>query len=200
LIGIWLNSAHHGEVIIFSLSSNALFTFLSSHPKHPATVHFPITFTCLTGALDIFHVASKNRTTAPFVNAALKALDIAVAPGVIPHLSYYTTLLSIITSVPATATGAWELMPLIKRDGVSSRKAQTGIAHAVLNDLMFFGAIYNWWTRRQAPGFEQSTTNIAISCFFALPTTLFAAHLGASLVYNYGMGVGRKSNKAKKAQ
>ena len=91
-------------------------------------------------------------------------------------------------------------MPLVKRDGFGSKKAQTAVTHALLNDLVLFGAIYNWWTRRDTPGFEPSGVNLFISCLFALPTTLFAAYLGGSLVYNYGMGVGRKSSKDKKAQ
>lgn len=102
--------------------------------------------------------------------------------------------------MPAVVTGAWELMPLIERDGVKTKKSQTAILHALLNDITVFGAAYNVWTRRQNVGFEPSDTNILISAALGLPATFFAAYLGGHLVYQYGMGVGRGENKNKKSQ
>ncbi|KAF2737012.1 hypothetical protein EJ04DRAFT_488691 [Polyplosphaeria fusca] len=174
---------------------------MASHPKHPATVHFPITFATLTGALDALYYASAHPSTAPLVASTCKTLQIQLNPAVLPTLSYYTTLLLLITAFPAVITGALELMPLIQRDGFSTRKAQTGLLHAMLNDTMVFGAAYNFWTRRTELGYVPSTTNILISSAFALPVTFLAAYLGGSLIYDYGMGVGRGSNnKAKKSQ
>ncbi|KAF2193695.1 hypothetical protein K469DRAFT_240674 [Zopfia rhizophila CBS 207.26] len=173
---------------------------MSSHPKHPATVHFPITFITLTGFLDLFHITATSPSTAPLIASALKTLEIQIPQGTIPHLSYYTTVLILITSVPAMISGAAELMPLIKRDGLGSRKAQTGVLHAVFNDLATFGAAYNWWSRRAVVGFEPNATNVFISTALALPACLFATYLGGALVYTYGMGVGRGRSQAKKAQ
>ncbi|KAF2465633.1 uncharacterized protein BDR25DRAFT_270343 [Lindgomyces ingoldianus] len=173
---------------------------MANHPKHPATVHFPITFITLTGALDVLYLASTHPTTAGLVASASKTLDVQLSPSMIPQLSYYTTLLTLITAVPAVLSGAIELMPLIKRNGFGSRKAQIGVLHAMLNDVGVFGSAYNWWTRRTVVGFEPSGTNVLISSVLALPTCLFAAYLGGALVYTYGMGVGRGRNKVKKAQ
>lgn len=90
-------------------------------------------------------------------------------------------------------------MPLIKRDGLS-KKAQTGVLHALANDITVFGAAYNWWTRRSAVGFAPSTTNVLVSATLAVPASFFAAYLGGQLVYQYGMGVGRGRGGVKKAQ
>lgn len=131
---------------------------------------------------------------------AVKTLDIQVPASTLPLLSYYSTILTLVTAVPAVVTGAYELMPVIRRDGFSSKKAQAGLLHAILNDITLLGAAYNWWTRRGEAGFTPSTQNVLISAVL-VPASFIAAYLGGSLVYKYGMGVGRGSaNKAKKAQ
>ncbi|KAF1957131.1 hypothetical protein CC80DRAFT_547849 [Byssothecium circinans] len=171
-----------------------------SHPKHPATVHFPITFTLVTGVLDILYLASVTPATSSAVAGAFKSLDIQISTALLPTLSYYTTILTLITAIPAVITGALELMPVIQRDGFSSKKAQTGVLHALINDITVFGAAYNWWVRRGTTGFVPSTTNLAVSAA-VVPATLGAAYLGGHLVYQYGMGVGRGgSAKGKKNQ
>jgi hypothetical protein len=91
-------------------------------------------------------------------------------------------------------------MPLIKRDGLSSKKAKVGVLHAVINDAATMGAAYNWWTRRGNAGMVPSGTNIVVSSLVALPATMWAAYLGGSLVYIYGMGLRGGQAKAKKAQ
>lgn len=97
-------------------------------------------------------------------------------------------------------TGAAELMPLIKRDGFRSRKAKIGVVHALINDITVFAAAFNWWTRRSNPGLVPTDTNVLISSVVALPATLFAAYLGGSLVYVYGMGFRGGQAKVKKGQ
>ncbi|KAF1831963.1 hypothetical protein BDW02DRAFT_571537 [Decorospora gaudefroyi] len=171
-----------------------------SHPTHPATVHFPITTTLLTAGLDAVYFLSTWGPTSTIVASAFKTLDIAINPSLFPLLSYYTTLLTLLFSAPAVATGAYELMPLIKRDGLNSKKAKVGVLHAMVNDVTVVGAAWNWWTRRDAPGFMPSNLNVVVSSLVALPATLFAAYLGGSLVYNYGMGFRGSQAKAKKAQ
>ncbi|KAL1799639.1 hypothetical protein ACET3X_003676 [Alternaria dauci] len=171
-----------------------------SHPTHPATVHFPITTTLLTGGLDAVYFLSKYAPTSGAVASAFKTLDIAINPALFPVLSYYTTLLTLLFSAPAVATGMYEFIPLVKRDGLKSKKAQVGALHAVINDVTVLGAAFNWWTRRSNPGMVPSDTNILISSVIALPATMFAAYLGGSLVYVYGMGFRGGQAKAKKAQ
>ncbi len=91
-------------------------------------------------------------------------------------------------------------MPVIQRDGFSSKKAQTGVAHALLNDVAIFGAAYNWWSRRQVPQFAPTGVNMLVSTVLAMPVCFYGAHLGAELVYHYGMGFRAGSSKAKKGQ
>ncbi|EAT86338.1 hypothetical protein HBI56_100270 [Parastagonospora nodorum] len=169
-----------------------------SHPAHPATVHFPITTTVFTGGLDAVYFASKFAPTASIVASTFKTLGIAIQPSLFPVLSYYTTILTLLFTVPAIVTGAQQLMPVIQRDGFSSKKAKLGVMHALINDIAAIGALYNWWSRRDNPGFTPDATNMLISTVVALPTTLYAAYLGGSLVYIHGMGFQNRS--AKKTQ
>jgi len=130
----------------------------------------------------------------------VKTLDIQVPLTLFPTLSYYSTILTIITAIPAIVTGAIELSPVIQRDGFSSQKAQTGVLHALVNDITIFGAVYNWWSRRNENAFTPSTANVALSTAI-VPVSIFAAYLGGSLIYKYGMGVGKGSgSKQKKSQ
>ncbi|KAF2276745.1 uncharacterized protein EI97DRAFT_320039 [Westerdykella ornata] len=162
------------------------------HPTHPATVHFPVTFSVLTGALDLLTFLSRQPATAKYTYQlfSLLALD-DLAPQLLPQLSYHTTRALLLVSVPAVITGAIEVMPLIKREGISSKKARTAILHALLNDVTVVGALWNWWTRRDVEGYTPSDTNVFLSGVVALPVTVYAAYLGGHLVYQYGMGVGR---------
>jgi uncharacterized membrane protein len=131
---------------------------------------------------------------------SVKTFDIQIPLTLLPTLSYYSTILTIVTAIPAVVTGGMEFMPVIQRDGFSSQKAQTGVLHALLNDITVFGAIFNWWSRRNENAFTPSTTNVAISAG-AIPLSIGAAYLGGSLIYKYGMGVGKGSgSKQKKSQ
>jgi uncharacterized membrane protein len=89
-------------------------------------------------------------------------------------------------------------MPVIQRDGFSSKKAKIGITHALIMDLASVATAYNWWTRRNTPGFTPDATNVLISAALAMPLTLYSASLGGAMVYNYGVGF--KSTSAKKKQ
>jgi uncharacterized membrane protein len=110
-------------------------------------------------------------------------------------LSYYTTILTLLFTAPAVATGAQQLMPVIQRDGFSSKKAKVGVLHALINDVAAVGALYNWWSRRSTPGFTPDATNILISVVLAMPSTLYAAYLGGSLVYIHGLGFQNRNVK-----
>jgi hypothetical protein len=69
------------------------------------------------------------------------------------------------------------------------------VLHALINDVAAIGQLYNWWTRRNAPGFTPDTTNILVSVLLAMPATLYAASLGGAMVYQYGIGFQNKSVK-----
>ncbi|KAF2676085.1 hypothetical protein K458DRAFT_425032 [Lentithecium fluviatile CBS 122367] len=173
---------------------------MAGHPKHPATVHFPIAFTMLTGGLDALYFASTSPATAGIVASAFKTLDIQIPLALLPTLSYYSTILTLVTAIPAIVTGAMEFMPVVQRNGFSSKKAQTGALHALINDITIFGAAYNWWSRRNEAAFTPSTTNLVLSAAI-VPVSAFAAYLGGNLIYKHGMGVGKGSgSKQKKSQ
>ncbi len=65
-----------------------------------------------------------------------------------------------------------------------------GVAHGALNDIALIASTYNWWTRRNVPGFRPSGTNVLVSAVM-LPSLMFSAYLGASMIYKYGIGVMR---------
>jgi len=168
-------------------------------PTHPATVHFPITAALATAALDGVYFLSQYGPTAGMVASAFKTLDIVLSPSLFPTLSYYTTVLMLLFSVPAVATGIPQMLPLIKRDGFNTKKAQIAVAHAAINYMTIAGAAYNWYTRRANPGFVPSEMNVLVSSVLAMPATVFAASLGGTLVYVHGMGMGGGA-RAKKTQ
>ena len=154
-------------------------------------MHFPITFAFITGALDALTYLSTSPTFSPYLASAFKAASIQLPPTIFPILSYCTTILTILTALPAISTGALELMPVIKRDGISSKKAKVGIAHALVNDIALAGMAWNWWTRRNNVGLVADGWNIVVSVGLAVPATLGAVYLGGELVYGMGMGIGR---------
>jgi uncharacterized membrane protein len=142
-------------------------------------------------------VRSSTNWQPRFLTCAVKTLGIAIPPSSFPTLSYYTTILTLLFLAPSIVTGGSELMPVIQRDGFSSKKAKIGITHAIIMDVAFAATAYNWWTRRSNPGFMPDATNILISAVMAMPLTLYSASLGGALVYKHGMGFQTKSAKKK---
>jgi uncharacterized membrane protein len=169
-----------------------------SHPLHPATVHWPIAAISLTGGLDLLHAAATSPMTSSYVAAAAKSVQFQIPLSLLPTLSHYTTIAALVTMVPSIVSGGSQLLPLIQRDGLSTSKAKTGVLHAAMNDVVFAALTYNWWTRRNIPGFTPTPLNLALSGLVALPMVLYSAKLGGDLVYTYGMGIG--SSRAKKSQ
>lgn len=119
-----------------------------------------------------------------------------------------------ISSIPSVITGDVEMIAMIKGKGlferIEKKKAngervvvskgihptvREGIIHGALNVGALTVSLYNWYTRRQVPGFEPSTTNIVLSGL-TLPLMMFSAYLGGSLVYKYGVGVQRQGEAA----
>ncbi|CAI6314325.1 unnamed protein product [Periconia digitata] len=134
-----------------------------------------------------------------YSQSPVKTLGVQLSPAALPALAYYSNILSIVTAVPAIASGIVQLAPVIQRDGFSSKKAQTGVMHALISDLTVFAAVYNWWSRRDTAGFLPSTTNAVVSAA-VVPTVFFAAFLGGQLTYQFGMGIGGGSSSTKKKQ
>jgi uncharacterized membrane protein len=152
----------------------------------------------LTGFLDLLHAATAFPPTASFVLSAFKFLDLQLTlVDLLPLLSYYTTILALLTTIPAIITGFSDLLPLILRDGFNVSKVRARLAHAALNDVATLSLAFNWWTRRRVDFKTPTTLNIALSGLLAVPVMFYAASLGGHLVYGYGMGVGKSSSKRK---
>ena len=142
-------------------------------------------------SLDALYLTTQHRATTALALTLFSILNLHLSANTLPILSYHTTRLTLLTSLPALLTGVIELAPLLQRDGISTRKAQTGVLHALVNYGNVAGAAYNWWTRSKIPGFVPRTGNVVVSALLAVPSMAFAAFLGGQLVYRYGMGVGR---------
>jgi uncharacterized membrane protein len=168
---------------------------------HPASVHFPITFIALTAFLDLLNAATTFPLTASFVTSAFGFMSVpSTLVAIFPLLSYYTTILALLTTIPAVVTGFSDLLPLILRDGLNTPKVRTGLTHAGLNDVAILSLAYNWWTRRSLEGHAAAPVNVMLSGVLAMPVMFYAASLGGHLVYGYGMGVGKSNTKQKKNQ
>lgn len=138
--------------------------------------------------------------------------DISALRAVVPHLAdiskaaYFSNLLGIITAIPSALTGFSELYAMISSKGIwqKIRKESTGetvyagmnptvrhgLAHGALNDIALLASVYNWWTRRNVPGYTPNGMNVLLSMAM-LPSLMFSAYLGGAMVYKYGVGVMR---------
>jgi len=177
----------------------------NSHPMHPATVHFPLTFLMTASFLDIVtYVGLKSplviypliRLFSPAANYPTHSDEIAFL-GYVSLASYFSTVASVITSAPALVTGVAEGYALISANGLdlSNPKVRTTITHASLNDLAIGLAAYNWYTRRGVDGYAINGVNAAISAVMFLGTA-YSGYLGGGLVYARGVGVQRQGSGA----
>ncbi|KAG9672491.1 hypothetical protein KCU99_g594, partial [Aureobasidium melanogenum] len=149
--------------------------FRNSHPVHPATVHFPLTFLSAAYTLDtVYGVANRFRALA-FLTPFL---------GDISRLGYICHVAGLVTSLPSFTSGSAELWELYKKGGINqkdkeltnpkshedinSRSIKIGLAHGALN---FVAA--------------------GVSTVLTLPGVALSAALGGELVYGKGVGVQR---------
>jgi len=183
----------------------------NGHPVHPATVHFPISFLSLAYALDVLYGLATSPTTGHLTVNTLKTVNNALSLHInlndISRVAYYSNLIGIITAIPAVLSGGAEMFAMIQGQGVWEKikresdgkeissginpKVKHGALHGILNEGAIAASLFNWWSRRSVPGYEPSSTNVWISAL-VLPTVMFSAYLGGSLVYEYGVGVQRQ--------
>jgi len=144
--------------------------------------------------------------------------DISALRAVVPHLAeisriaYFSNLLGIVTAIPAALTGISELYAMISSKGIWQKirnestgetvyagmnpTVRHGLAHGALNDVALLASVYNWWTRRNVPGYTPSGMNVLLSMAL-LPSLMFSAYLGGAMVYKYGVGVMRMGEAVK---
>lgn len=111
-------------------------------------------------------------------------------------MSYYALAAGILTSLPAIVSGgiqgykAVQAQGLTDESGAVKSKFKTMIAHAVFNDVVTAGAAWVWWCKHQSSLQTYAPANWMVGVQVLLGMALlWAAHLGGSLTYNYGMGL-----------
>jgi len=165
------------------------------HPIHPATVHFPITFLTTSFGLDAL--------VSIFSYLPVAATSLLPPPADLTLISYYSLSLGLITAVPAVSSGIAQALKMVTKQGIKNpdgtikSKVKVLAAHAAINDLVLGLSTWVWWGRRQvlqgldgksAGTIESSAGAVALSVLLG-GAVFFAANLGGSLVYDYGMGL-----------
>lgn len=77
-----------------------------------------------------------------------------------------------------------------------SPTVRLGLAHGILNYIAILTSVYNWWTRRNVVGYQPGGLNVALSAAM-LPSLMFSACWGGTMVYKYGVGVMRTGEAAR---
>jgi uncharacterized membrane protein len=175
----------------------------SSRPIHPATVHFPLTFLVTSGTLDVFTFLCRRFPSIflpplTYLFVSPNSLSDGARLGDISTFSYVSTILALVTSIPAIISGATEAWAIFSTKGLDFNNpvVKTVVIHAGLNYLAVFGAVYNWFTRRGNNSFLPGNANVAVSVVM-LVSVLYSGYLGGGLVYERGIAV-QRMGKGKK--
>jgi uncharacterized membrane protein len=171
---------------------------------HPYIVHFPLTFFLTTQALDILYGLTMYADTSSFNQSIYDARPFLTD---IARMSHTLNILGLVTAIPATVAGGLQFVKLVQQQdvpgklkdagsadeklGVAKRlhpKVKTAFLHAILNDIVIVGAVWNWYSRRRNVMNVPSGVNVLVSAVSA-PLLGFAAFLGGKLVFDYGVGV-----------
>ncbi|KAH8886553.1 hypothetical protein GQ53DRAFT_750559 [Thozetella sp. PMI_491] len=169
---------------------------MSSHPAHPAVVHFPLAFFTTAYGIDLL------RPALSLLPAALQEL---LPPGAdLTRISYYALCAGLLTGIPAAVTGVLQAGSLMKKTGdmyledkkTLKPKVKFLFMHAGMNDAVILLSAGYWWMRRQAggPTYEPAAWMVLLSVLLE-GVLIFAASLGAKLVYNYGAGMAIAKDK-----
>lgn len=174
-------------------------------------MHFPLAFLTLAFGLDIFAAAS------PRLPASITASTPPISD--LSRASYFLLSLGLITAVPAVITGGVETVKMISKQGMYEAdgktlktKVKATFAHAVFNDIVLAVAGFIWYSRKAqvteslagklglggevsyAPEFWMVVAGGLITAL-----QMFAANIGGTLTYNYGVGF-QSLSAGKKAQ
>lgn len=167
-------------------------------------MHFPLAFLTLAFGLDIFTAASP-RLPVSLTSSMPPSTDLTRA-------SYYLLSLGLLTAIPAVLTGAVETIKMISKQGMYEAdgktlktKVKATFAHAAFNDVVLAIAGYIWYARRAQVADSLlgklgvsglSTADAAYAPAFwmvvaggvAAVLQVYAASIGGTLTYNYGVG------------
>lgn len=122
-------------------------------------------------------------------------------------MSYALNTLGVLTAIPATVAGGLQFRKLVKQHQVLGKlkaaqsteeklnviknvhpKLKIALVHALLNDVIIAGAVWNWSSRSGNAMNAPTWVNILVSAVTA-PVLAFAVLLGGKMVFDYGVGV-----------
>ena len=122
-------------------------------------------------------------------------------------MSYALNALGVLTSIPANVAGGLQFVKLVKQHQVLGKlkaaqspdermnviknvhpKVKTAFVHALLNDVVIAGAVWNWSSRSGNAMNAPTWVNVLVSAVTA-PVLAFAILLGGKMVFDYGVGV-----------
>ena len=133
------------------------------------------------------------------------------------RISYFALGLGLLTSLPSVASGVAQGAKMVQAQGLydsngkMKQKAKVLVAHALANDIVIAVSAWVWWNRRNASAleyvkeglnpvsYEPKTWMVGVSVVLGA-VLLFAANLGGTLVYDYGMGLTMGKKVIKKGE
>lgn len=165
------------------------------HPLHPSTVHWPLTFLATSYGLDAL--------TASYAYIPSSISSVIPPPTDLTLISYYSLSLGLLTSLPAISSGIAQALQMVTKQGIKNpdgtikNKVKVLAAHAAINDVVVGLSAWVWWGRRKILNtagekgidiIQSSAGAVGLSVLLGA-AILFAANLGGSLVYDYGVGL-----------
>ena len=122
-------------------------------------------------------------------------------------MSYALNALGVLTAIPANVAGGLQFLKLVKQHQVLGKlkaaqstdeklnvikgvhpKVKIAFVHALLNNVVTAGAVWNWVSRSGNEMNSPSWVNILVSAVTA-PVLALAVLLGGKMVFDYGVGV-----------
>ena len=157
-----------------------------------------------TQALDVLYGLSTFNGTASLVQSVYDTRPLLSDIG---RMSYALNALGVLTAIPATIAGGLQFRKLVNQHQVLSKleaaqsadeklkviknvhpKVKTAFVHAILNDVVIVGAVWNWFSRSKNAMNAPTWINVLVSAATA-PVLACALLLGGKLVFGYGVGV-----------
>jgi len=122
-------------------------------------------------------------------------------------MSYSLNALGVLTAIPAIVSGGLQFRKLVNQHQVLGKlkaaqsaeeklnviknvhpKVKTAFVHAILNDVVVVGAVWNWLSRSGNAMNAPTWINVLVSAVTA-PLLTCALLLGGKLVFGHGVGV-----------
>lgn len=166
-----------------------------------------------TQALDILYGLSTSNSTSHLVQSIYDTRSLL---SDVSRMSYALNALGVLTAIPANVAGGLQFVTLIAQHNVLGKlqsaktageklnvikdvhpKVKIAFVHAILNDIVIAGAVWNWSSRSGNAMNAPSWVNVLVSAVTA-PILGLAMFLGGKMVFDYGTGVSfGRSQRAK---